>query len=215
MVPPIALLISRIVQEYYPDRLISFRSRISQNLEPRLAVGKKRVRWICVSLGLLTLSPLMLICLSQAVAVLCTMIFKRFSPEPFPNYSRTCMSDMKTPRDERTAEVLDLRVIRKMAKAETPKDHLGNGGYGGGRAEVAHLRYLYTRVRIHQAKIRISHPQRIHRKKSSCCFASHIASGPQNWSTWTCALCYQIGSSSKSSRPSISPCKENGGRGSA
>ncbi len=199
---------------HYADKFRAFRSGIFYYLEPRLAFGKKRVRWICVSLGLLTLILLMLTCSSQNVAVLCTMIFKRFSPGPLPNYSGTCMNVMKIPTNERTAGVLDLRVIRKMAKQETLEDFSSNGGYVGGRAEVAPLRFLYTRARIYQAKIRISHARGVHRKKSSCCFASHIASGPQNWFTWTCALCYQISSSSQSSRPSTSPCKENGGHGS-
>ena len=198
----------------YADTYAAFRSGIHYYLEPRLAFGNKRVRWICVSLGLLTLSLLMLICLSQNVAVLCTMIFMRFSPGPLPNYSRTCMNDMRIPTDERTAEVLGLRTIRKMANAETLKALLGNGGHVGGRAQDAPLRSLYTRARMYRAKIRIAHARGVHRKKFSCCFASHIASGPQNWFTWTCALCYQTSSSSKNSRPSTSPCKENGGHGS-
>ena len=51
LLPPLALLISRIVQAFYPDKFSRFRSRVFQKLEPPLAVGKKRVRWICVSLG--------------------------------------------------------------------------------------------------------------------------------------------------------------------
>ena len=90
------------------------------------------------------------------------------------------MNDVKIPTNERTAGALDPRVIRKMVKAETPKDLLGNGGYVGGRAEVARLRSHYTRTRVYQAKTRILHSRRVHRKKSSCCFASHIASGLQN-----------------------------------
>ena len=49
---PLTLLISvlsRNVQECYPDKFSRFRSRIFQKLEPRVAAGKKRVRWICVS----------------------------------------------------------------------------------------------------------------------------------------------------------------------
>ena len=63
------------------------------------------------------------------------------------------MNDMKIPTNEPAAEVLDLLIIRKMAKAETLKVILGNGGYVGGGAEVAPLRSLYTRARIYQAKI--------------------------------------------------------------
>lgn len=156
----------------------------------------------------------MLICLSQNVAVLCTMIFKRFSPGPLPDYSRTCMNDMKIPTNEHTAEALDLRVIRKIAKVETLINLWGNGGHVGDQAEVASLRSLYIRARIYQAKIQISHSRRVRRKRSSCCFASHIASGPQNWFTWICALCYQTSSSSQSSKPITSPCKEHGDHGS-
>ena len=91
----------------------------------------------------------MLMCLSQNVAVLCTMNFKRFSPGPLLNYSRTCMNDMKIPTNDRTAAILNLRVIRKMAKAETLKDLLGNSGHVGDRAEVASLNSLYIRARIY------------------------------------------------------------------
>ena len=42
------------------------------------------------------------------------------------------MNDMKIPTNERTVGVLNPRVIHKMAKAETLKDLLGNGGYFGG-----------------------------------------------------------------------------------
>ena len=132
----------------------------------------------------------MLMCLSQNVAVLCTMIAKRFSPGPLPNYSRTCMNDMKIPTNDRIAAILALRVTRRMEEPKTLKDILGNGGLVEDRAEVASLNSLYIRARIYQAKIRISHSRRIHRNLFSCFFVFHIVNGPPNWFTWTCALCY-------------------------
>ena len=156
----------------------------------------------------------MLTSLSQNVATVYMMIFKSFNSGLLPSYSRICMNDMKIPTNKPTTEFLDLRVTRKMAKAEALKDLSGNGGRLGGRAEVAPLRSLYTKSKIYQARIRISQARCAQQKKSSSCFASHIASGPQNWSTWICALYYQISSSSQSSKTSTSPCREDGGHGS-
>ena len=99
------------------------------------------------------------------------------------------MNDMKILTNDRIAAILALRVIRRMEEPKTPKDILGNGDLVEDRAEVASLKSLYIRARIYQAKIRISHSQRIHRNLSSCFFVFHIVNGPQNCFTWTCALC--------------------------